>query len=102
MPLLDNDGRILMVCLGFPRGTETWHDAMRQAADSLEKAGQKLHFHNKNRRGNFRTLSVGISFGGGQTHPKILRQHPCNKRILDDLIKEPAFERLSGFTSGCL
>lgn len=101
MPLLDKDRRILAFCLGFPHGDETWHDVSRQAAESLDRAGQRLHANQKkNRRGNFLPLSVGISYGGGQTHPKILQQDPRNKSVLEDIMKEPAFARLSGFTSG--
>jgi hypothetical protein len=101
IPLVDNEGRILAVCLGFPHGDETWHEVIRQAAKSLDQAGQTLHFgKTKNRRGDLRALSVGISHGGGQTHPKILRQDPRNKTMIGDMMKESAFLRISGFTSG--
>jgi hypothetical protein len=87
------------VCVGFPRGDETWHDVRRQAANCLDEAGQRLHFK-KNRRGDLLALSVGISHGGGQTHPKVLGQDPRNISIVEDMLKEPAFSRISGFTSG--
>ncbi|KAF8958751.1 hypothetical protein BDZ97DRAFT_1668082 [Flammula alnicola] len=44
-------------------------------------------------------MRVGISHGGGQKHPKVLKQTADNKPILDGLLKNKAFERISGFTS---
>jgi hypothetical protein len=102
IPLLDQEGRIIAVCVGFPEGDDAWPDVQLQAADCLDKARRLLHFKKKeqtNRRGTFLALAVGISHGGGQTHPKILTQDLRNKTILDNIMKEPAFSRISGFTS---
>ncbi|KAK7038933.1 hypothetical protein VNI00_010324 [Paramarasmius palmivorus] len=51
------------------------------------------------RRGRFRHLSHGISFGNGQKVPKILRQDPKNQPILDEIRSDRMFQRLAGWMS---
>ena len=54
----------------------------------------------KNRRGAFRALAVGISHGGGQTHPKMLNQDDRNRDIIEGLLNDEGFQRISRFTAG--
>ncbi|KAF8815351.1 hypothetical protein BYT27DRAFT_7069982, partial [Phlegmacium glaucopus] len=56
IPLLDQEGRIIAVCVGFPEEDDAWPDVQLQAADCLDKARRLLHFKKKeqtNRRGTF-------------------------------------------------
>ncbi|KAF8341107.1 hypothetical protein F5887DRAFT_919101 [Amanita rubescens] len=66
--LLDGQGRIVGVLLGWPRDTEGWtqvHDEvlklLDKAADAHPDCLKKTH-----KRGDFPSLAHGLSFGGGQ------------------------------------
>ena len=60
----------------------------------------RCHFTAKqsdHRRGTYRCLGVGISFGGGQQRPGNLRNTKRNDAQLDGLLDLPCFRRLGGF-----
>jgi hypothetical protein len=104
--LVDRKGRVVAVCAGRPRGDETWEDVARQASELLEAAGRKLHFGTTsswtaedNRRGDFSTISFGISYGSGQGYPKAMKQDKRNKGVLEDLLNDKVFARISGFAA---
>ena len=44
--------------------------------------------------------STGISHGGGQTRPMVLRHSPLDDEILSGLLKHPSFVRMAGHASG--
>lgn len=87
----------------MPKNDPTWPSVQLKCANSLENAKKSLYFSKKqknHRRGNFLALSFGISYGGGQQHPKHLEQDPQNEPILDKLRREEHFARISGHTAG--
>ena len=103
MPILDNDQRVIGVGAGKPKNDETWDDVHCRAASLLENARHKLHFDAKerqSRRGKFPAINVGISHGGGQPYPKTLEQNPKNAPILEELMADDCFQRISGFAAG--
>ncbi|KAF8078915.1 hypothetical protein FPV67DRAFT_1604272, partial [Lyophyllum atratum] len=53
------------------------------------------------RRGDFPTISVGISHGGGQPEPGNLVHSAVNQEVLDKLLDSPAVKRTAAFQSKC-
>jgi hypothetical protein len=95
--------RVVGVCAGAPDNDETWLGVHQRAAEILESARPKLSFdkkEKKHRRGKFPAIAIGISHGGGQPYPMILDQDPRNELILEELMRDKAFERISGFATG--
>ena len=103
MPLVDNDNYVIGVCAGTPKGAKDWDALQRHAASLLEDARSRLKFDKKdkdNRRGKFSAINVGISHGGGQPYPKALEQDLTNAPILNELMEDESFKRISGFAAG--
>lgn len=101
MLIVEKEERVIAVCAGRPKHDETWDDLQQRASEILEAAGPKLNLGNQTgRRGNFTALPFGISYGGGQRHPKVLVQDSINEEVLEGLLKEEVFERISGFAAG--
>lgn len=76
--LLDKGERIIAVLLPAPKeeadrpAESTWESSMANVADRLEEEremlGSKLKKKDRDhRRGQYATLSTGVSYGGGQT-----------------------------------
>ncbi|GLB33433.1 hypothetical protein LshimejAT787_0103910 [Lyophyllum shimeji] len=53
------------------------------------------------RRGDFPSISVGISYGSGQSEPGNLAHTANNQHVLDILLKTPAVKRVAAFQSNC-
>ena len=103
MPIIDDDERIIGVGAGKPKKDETWDEVQHRAASLLENARHKLHFDKKERescRGKFPAINIGISHGGGQPYPKTLEQNSKNAPILEELMADECFNRISGFAAG--
>ncbi|KIY52347.1 hypothetical protein FISHEDRAFT_28449, partial [Fistulina hepatica ATCC 64428] len=100
VPIVDSDGRVVIVLAGQPDdvGWESVHDevveALRKAHAEVDWAKEK-----ENPRGVFDSLFCGISYGGGQKHPKNLRHEDETKRVLDALNNDPAIIRIAHFGS---
>jgi len=102
-PLVDRSRWVILAFAGVPAGDETWPATQLCATDLLESARSKLSLQKadqSHRRGNFTALAIGISHGGGQTHPRILTQAKENDSIVDELIQEEPFVQMSGFATG--
>lgn len=53
---------------GYPGTPESWKICRAEATEAMEKAAKQLEFPRQgDRRGPFRTIAVGVSYGGGQT-----------------------------------
>ena len=66
--LVDADGRLFGVFVGPPKDDSTWPDVTEGVRAALGIAKKKLSFKRKlDRRGRFKTIAVGLSYGGGQT-----------------------------------
>jgi hypothetical protein len=99
--IVDQKQRIIAVCVGRPNGDKTWENMHQEASEILGVARDRIFLGNKiNRRGNFSALSFGISYGGGQKYPKVLVQDEDNGEVLEGLLKEKVFARMSGFAAG--
>ncbi|PPR04400.1 hypothetical protein CVT24_013209 [Panaeolus cyanescens] len=92
-------------CLKSDRGTSDWmlnvHDQAFDAIKELRDSGQ-LNLPGKyfeHRRGTFPCIPVGISHGGGQPYPRRLTYEKKTSELLDNLIRKPCFQRISGFTN---
>ena len=69
--LADQNGRVVGVLAGRPKGAEDWDAAVhRPACDAFEKVFQRCTFEDPGnqlpRRGDFPALDAGVSHGGGQ------------------------------------
>ncbi|KAK0220574.1 hypothetical protein IW262DRAFT_1272699 [Armillaria fumosa] len=91
IPVADDEGHVIAVLAGQPEDPN-WESVHTSVSDLLDQSRGKCTFSRKQRkhcRSCYSALSVGISFGGGQT--------VC---ILATLINHIAFIRLAGFASG--
>ncbi|KAK7032066.1 hypothetical protein VNI00_013435 [Paramarasmius palmivorus] len=103
IPLLDKNDTVIGLLVGPPRGDNSWDTVVANAAESLEAARADLYFEDKrliHKRGYFPVQPYGVSFGGGQLHPKRIYQPPRNEEILSTLTEKPCFKRLAGHASG--
>lgn len=110
IPILDQKRRVIAVLVGCPGNgvghsgvTREWQRLNELACQALEDARSKLTFSSKekvHRRGRFPALGVGISHGSGQTRPGNLHHSSHNMAILQQLLANEAFIRLSGFVIG--
>ena len=103
MPIVDEDGRVLVLCAGAD--AEDWGCVAEAAVKAMEEArgricwGQKDWHH---RQGRFFACNVGISHGGGQTQPKVLQHSSQDDEVLRELLQHPSFVRMAGHASGRL
>ncbi|PBK79337.1 hypothetical protein ARMGADRAFT_857363, partial [Armillaria gallica] len=100
-PITDHDGHVIAMLAGQPNDPN-WNEVHEEAYESLEWLWKECKFSEeqcKHRHGKFGTLSVGISYGGGQTHPQNLHHNKANTMALTTLLNTLAFIRLAGFVS---
>jgi hypothetical protein len=103
--IVEKKERVVAVCAGRPSEEcdRTWEGLQVQASEILEAARLRLDFTKEGPgrpRGNFDALMFGMSYGGGQKHPMVLAQDPGNERVLEEVLKEGVFSRISGFAAG--
>ncbi|KAI0054866.1 hypothetical protein BV25DRAFT_1816415, partial [Artomyces pyxidatus] len=97
--IVDKSNRIIAVLAGAPEG-EDWSKCIAGATAAFKEAQSTLVFpRGLRRRGNFPTISVGVSFGGGQVEPQNLRQNKRNVETLNKLLENRFLRRLAGFGS---
>lgn len=63
--VLDAANRIMTVLAGRPRGDD-WEDMHTRMSSLMEHAGDQVQNARPERRGNFVSISTGVSYGGGQ------------------------------------
>ncbi|KAJ7020507.1 hypothetical protein C8F04DRAFT_974178, partial [Mycena alexandri] len=111
-PVIDRDGRVLLVLGGFPPNVPDWQEAVvAPAARAMEAAAQEIYHGPKRkkkakadaanppRRGTHAAESVGASMGGGQPYPMMLHHSIANLAIFAGLFGLKCFERISGWTN---
>ena len=64
--ITDQHDRIVTMLAGRPQDDD-WDDVHAQMSAHLEDAGGEVQCPRKERRGDFISLSTGVSYGGGQT-----------------------------------
>ncbi|KAI0054473.1 hypothetical protein BV25DRAFT_1767757, partial [Artomyces pyxidatus] len=92
----DREDRIVAIFAGHPEG-DSWADTIRSAIEAIEEFASTPNSleGGEERRGAFRTLSAGVSYGGGQPEPMVLGQ----TKFLAPLLKHPALIRIANFGS---
>ncbi|KAJ7436227.1 hypothetical protein FB451DRAFT_1061888 [Mycena latifolia] len=99
-PLVDAHGRIFAVLVGQPRDS-MWAAAVNEAYRHITLEGAAAAFPRemrKHRRGLFAALSVGLSYGKGQSIPSRLSNQKYGA-LLDRLLSNPALMRMAHFAS---
>ncbi|KAF7799759.1 hypothetical protein EIP86_011001 [Pleurotus ostreatoroseus] len=93
--LVDDDDRIVGLLLRRPNDP-TYLKHLKEFERVTTRAGEALKFKDvPHRRGNYRTIAVGVSHGGGQVSPGNLKHSEHNMKILDDLVKNDAVKRMA-------
>lgn len=107
VPIVDCLGRIIAILAGRPDDQlvpagRNWDKAISDAVTALKEARTKLRCNSgsSHRRGDFFALTVGLSYGGGQTKPGNLVHNKTACSVLDQLLSHPSFIRISGFSNG--
>ncbi|KAK1223601.1 hypothetical protein PQX77_013530 [Marasmius sp. AFHP31] len=88
----------IFVLGGFPDETK-WPDTVQKIRSLLEKLQALLRFAKSrcHRRGTYATISLGISFGGGQTQPGNFDHHPHNNPLLNELRADASMQQLARY-----
>ncbi|KAJ7918167.1 hypothetical protein B0H13DRAFT_1607608 [Mycena leptocephala] len=100
-PLLDRNGRIIAVLAGQPRHA-AYRAAVENAFLAIRNAGHEARFPasmRRHRRGLFAAITVGVSYGKGQTTPCWLNNKEYNG-IADSLLANSSIARMAGFADG--
>ncbi|KAL0573137.1 hypothetical protein V5O48_008825 [Marasmius crinis-equi] len=101
-PIIDETGGCMGSLAGRPTRGE-YPEAMKRCHRSLMLAGEEAGLvgvaNNKN-RGDFPAVTKGVTMGMGSKRPVLLRpnnQHPGVDPILQRLLNDPDFKRLSSY-----
>ncbi|EMD33445.1 hypothetical protein CERSUDRAFT_22896, partial [Gelatoporia subvermispora B] len=103
--LVDKHDVIFAVLAGRPINDASWDSVCDSAADAMHLAHKKASFTEKyktNRRGDFDSLSIGVSFGGGQEVPSFLSHSDKNQRALSSLLENSNICRIARFGSAAV
>ncbi|KAI0360935.1 hypothetical protein OH77DRAFT_1393809, partial [Trametes cingulata] len=103
-PILDKSGRVIAVLVGQPR-SENWGSINKEMQTIMELAREAYQAPAKqqdHRRGTFTAATAGISFGGGQTHPKNIAHTTHNQAVMEALLKQLPVHRVAKFGSRAL
>ncbi|KAF8121002.1 hypothetical protein EV363DRAFT_1406672 [Boletus edulis] len=99
--LVDEEDRIITVLAGRPLGDD-WDEVHAEISTLLHDAGPKVGKPRKQeRRGDYTSLSFGVSYGGGQRAPGNLVQGECSRTVIRDISQTKAVQRAAGFMNGC-
>ncbi|TDL13644.1 hypothetical protein BD410DRAFT_846742 [Rickenella mellea] len=100
-PIVDGKDRVVAVLVGRPRDPG-WAALSNDVFTTISKARDRCTFSQDqadHRRGQFPTLSIGTSFGGGQCRAGNLASTPANKTVLEELLKEKCIQRIANFAA---
>ncbi|KAF7797720.1 hypothetical protein EIP86_008920 [Pleurotus ostreatoroseus] len=108
--------RIFLVLAGRPVGDPTWSNLVSDVDAVLAKAAEEVKItvckncrgqsweercaKCRNRRGDFKSLTAGVSFGGGQMSPNNLVNSPRDARVVSNIVKNKSIQRLAGYING--
>jgi hypothetical protein len=98
--IVDRDGRLIAILGGRPED-ENWQKVQDEAQEHLQEACDRLKTKKgcTHRRGEFATLSCGVSHGGGQTQPMNIQNRGRKAEVLADLNSKHCFTRFASFGS---
>ncbi|KAJ7145934.1 hypothetical protein C8R44DRAFT_578679, partial [Mycena epipterygia] len=100
-PIIDNQGRIIAVLAGQPRNTK-FCEAASRAFYAIRDAGSEARFPasmRRHRRGLFAAITVGLSYGKGQTVPCWIHNKEYTG-LAEGLLANADVGRLTGFADG--
>ncbi|GJF00970.1 hypothetical protein PsYK624_172740 [Phanerochaete sordida] len=94
--LADKFGQYFGVLLEYP-DDEGWQESTAELLKAMVEARGKMKFEQKReeRRGDFDTIAFGVSYGGGQTRPGNLKHSAHNRKIVEELLRNPHMERMA-------
>ncbi|KAK1236161.1 hypothetical protein PQX77_000592 [Marasmius sp. AFHP31] len=94
----DENGIPVFVLGGFPDTTK-WPAVVEKIQHLLAKLQGLLRFarSRSHRRGTYATISLGISFGGGQTQPGNFDQSPHNVSLLNELRMDTSVQQVARY-----
>jgi hypothetical protein len=98
--LIDLTNWIFAVLAGRPNDL-TYMEAVANAAHTIDREGSNTTFspeEKDHRRGLYPAVSIGVSYGNGQTELAFLSRHNHDK-ILSRLTNDPSIQRLATFAS---
>lgn len=65
--LVDDSNRVIGIFVGPPEGDVTWSSVHEGVRVALADAKRRMLFtQRRDRRGTFKTIAAGLSYGGGQ------------------------------------
>ncbi|KAH7918686.1 hypothetical protein BV22DRAFT_993901, partial [Leucogyrophana mollusca] len=99
--IVDAEDRILAVLAGRP-DDPTWDDVVEDATKALHEAGLAAKIpvkKRRHRRGEYPALAAGVSYGGGQTVPRNLKNSTCNEAVVARLLANKSIQRIAGFAN---
>ncbi|KIP02061.1 hypothetical protein PHLGIDRAFT_52988, partial [Phlebiopsis gigantea 11061_1 CR5-6] len=95
MVLTSKDNEIFAALPGRPVNDPTWDATTKGVVAAMQHAEMRLRFSKKrDRRGPFKTIASGVSYGGGQKRPGNLKLSKHNQKIMDKLYNDPHMKRL--------
>ncbi|KAK7021955.1 hypothetical protein VNI00_017134 [Paramarasmius palmivorus] len=91
------DGMPYALLAGWP--SDEWPVVMKEVQRVLQWAHERLKFDLDNRRGDYDTIGMGLSMGGGQDRPQRLRSgdEGQNGEILDEVRGNWAVKRVARY-----
>ncbi|KAI0703089.1 hypothetical protein C8Q76DRAFT_697500 [Earliella scabrosa] len=103
-PVVTPEGLIPVIAAGRPTCERYDRDVntMSQICEEIRGAYAFNPNAKANRRGEYRSVSIGVSFGGGQTVVKNLSHAPQNMDVVDAILSHEAVHRIANFGSHCM
>ncbi|KAH9855128.1 hypothetical protein C2E23DRAFT_724465 [Lenzites betulinus] len=96
--MLDNKGRVFAVLAGAPRDASGWAEVNADVQKLFDEVRRSHKFKDvSHRRGEYPSVTAGISYGGGQTQPGNLSQTSPPHEAADKLLANSSIKRLAGF-----
>ncbi|KAJ7122023.1 hypothetical protein C8R43DRAFT_900074, partial [Mycena crocata] len=103
--IVDSEGRIIVMFVGTPEDPE-WPAVVAKAMKAMRRAREKGLMMEafagadvRHRRGDYYTLTGGVSFGGGQKCPGNLNLPRKQRRLFEKLLNNKYVRRICGFQS---
>ncbi|KAG6849078.1 hypothetical protein H0H93_011464 [Arthromyces matolae] len=100
-PIVDSCGRILAHLAGHP-DSEDWADTCQEAAGLMDDARAQLGLSDEadpQRRGSYHSITFGVSHGGGQRCPGMLKLDVHHQRVVGMLNQSRPFRRMANLAS---
>ncbi|KAI0083267.1 hypothetical protein BDY19DRAFT_900567 [Irpex rosettiformis] len=99
---LDQKDRIIAVAVGRPTGQDgggDWADVERGVRAALLELQKDFNFREHHeRRGDYQSATYGISFGGGQKRPGMLKMSDRNQEVFKTFLDNPYVQRMVGYS----